>query len=347
MQEQEIFKQVLFVGPSIKAKGGIASVLQSYKDNFPTFNYLPTNSPHGTIPGLFVLLGTLIRLVFIRLFTDIKIVHIHGASGKSWIRKSFIIKLAKALGFKVIWHCHAAQMKEYTTSYGLDKIRKVLVKCDNIVVLSQSWYDYFKEIYKLDNVTIINNIVSKPDNVANKFDGVVKLLFLGQIGQRKGCYDMLKAIKAAKDTFAGKLKLYVGGNGEVKNFTGLIRDYGCDDIIEYVGWVDGEKKQRLLSDCNIIILPSYNEGLPISILEGMAHAMPIISTTVGGIPEIVKTGYNGVLVKPGDVQQLTQAIKRYIDRPDLIKTEGENSAIIVKEYFPESVMRQLIAMYND
>jgi glycosyltransferase involved in cell wall biosynthesis len=308
---------------------------------------LPTNSPHGTIPGLFVLLSTLIRLVFIRLFTGIKIVHIHGASGKSWIRKSFIIKLAKALGFKVIWHCHACQMKEYTISHGLNKIRRVLVKCDNIVVLSQSWYDYFRETYKLDNVTIINNIVSKPDKVSNKFDGVVKLLFLGQIGQRKGCYDMLEAIKAAKDTFAGKLKLYVGGNGEVEKFTSLIHDYGCDDIIEYVGWVNGEKKQHLLNECNIIILPSYNEGLPISILEGMAHAMPIISTTVGGIPEIVKNDFNGILIKAGDVQQLTQAIQHYVDQPHLIEAEGRNSLSIVKEFYPQSVYDQLASLYNN
>jgi glycosyltransferase involved in cell wall biosynthesis len=347
MQEQEIFKQVLFVGPSIKAKGGIASVLQSYKDNFPTFNYLPTNSPHGTIPGLFVLLSTLIRLVFIRLFTDIKIVHIHGASGKSWTRKSLIIKLAKALGFKVIWHCHGGMIDKYFETKDLKGVKAILDKCSAIAVLTQDWRHYFESM-GYDNVFVINNLIT--DNTAlfnKKKSDIIKFVFLGNITETKGIFDVVDVFKQHKSEFANKVELIIGGIGDTERLQSEIENGGLNGIVNYEGWIDGVKKIELLNRASIIILTSHYEGLPISILEGMSYHCPIIASNVGGIPNIVHNGTNGVLLKAGDKDAIYQAIQRYIDSPDLIKTEGDNSAIIAKEYLPESVMRQLIAMYND
>jgi glycosyltransferase involved in cell wall biosynthesis len=345
--QDNIFKHILFIGPSIKAKGGVASVLQSYKENFPAFNYLPTNSPLGTVPGLFVLLVSLIRLVLIRAFTQIKIVHIHGASGKSWIRKSVIIRLANFLGFKVIWHCHGGKIDKYFETKNLNSVKAILNRCSAIAVLTVDWKRYFESM-GFKNVYVINNLITDNTSVYNKQkSNIIKLVFLGNVTEAKGIFDVIDVFKQHKNEFDNRVELIIGGIGDTERLKSEIDKNGLDGLVNYVGWVDGIQKVELLNQASIIILTSYIEGLPISILEGMSYHCPIIASSVGGIPNIVHDGINGTLLKAGDKEAIYQAIMRYINRPDLIESEGEQSVIISKEYLPQSVMSQLIAMYND
>ena len=117
-------------------------------------------------------------------------------------------------------------------------------------------------------------------------------------------------------------------------------------MISYEGWISGEHKIRLLNQANAYILPSYNEGLPISILEAMSYQLPIISTKVGGIPEIVKDGVNGYLIEPGNKQQLKSAIDKLIFDKSIRVSMGLTSAQMVSGYLPEYVMNQLSEMYH-
>lgn len=93
------------------------------------------------------------------------------------------------------------------------------------------------------------------------------------------------------------------------------------------------------------ILPSFNEGLPISILEAMSYGHPVISTPVGGIPEVVDG--NGILVTPGNADEIWAAMSRYIDTPSAISQEGSISHRNVRPYLPDSVMEQLRQIYLD
>ena len=96
---------------------------------------------------------------------------------------------------------------------------------------------------------------------------------------------------------------------------------------------------------DVYILPSYNEGLPIAILEAMAYHHPVISTPVGGIPEIIKSGENGILVQPGDTKAIADAIKFYIENRDAIRKQGEKAYKVVLDFFPEKVFGDLKALY--
>ena len=105
----------------------------------------------------------------------------------------------------------------------------------------------------------------------------------------------------------------------VMNF---IKDNNLDEMVKFVGWVSGDAKSKILSTTDILVLPSYYEGLPISVLEAMSYAMPVITTPVGGIPEVVTDGVEGTLFTPGDKASLTQAIDKYIENPRLIAGQG-------------------------
>ena len=124
-----------------------------------------------------------------------------------------------------------------------------------------------------------------------------------------------------------------------------IRDYRLENFVRFEGFVSGEKKIELLNWANVFVLPSFNEGLPISILEAMSYRMPIISTPVGGIPEVVDER-NGKLVTPGNDKQIYEAIREYVDNGSLIKQQGDVSFKKVETYLPEYVLNHLKTIYE-
>lgn len=111
--------------------------------------------------------------------------------------------------------------------------------------------------------------------------------------------------------------------------------------------MSGDKKIQIINEVDAFILPSYNEGLPISILEAMSYNLPIISTSVGGIPEILKNGYNGFLIRPGDKKALKNAILTLINNPSLRKEMGKHSQEMVQPFLPTTVEGQLRTLYKE
>lgn len=344
---KSVFEKVLFVGPDIKGRGGISSVLSLYSEMIEPFNYLSSNSRRGTLAGLLVLIKLLIFLPFYRLVKGLKIIHIQGASGKSFVRKALIIRVSKLLGFKIVYHIHGGAFDSYVQQKGVKTINKTLCRCDVLAVLTDKWKTYFETVFDHKNVYVLNNPI-KPMSIdySAKNDGVLKMLFLGLICKDKGIYDLLEVIKENKEQFSGKLLLRAGGNGEVDNFISMIDKYGLSDMVKYEGWVTGEHKKELLQTSDIFILPSYVEGLPMSILEAMSCSKAVIATNVGGIPDIVNIN-NGVLFTPGDRMALKDAIVSYLDNPTKAVTQGVASKTMVEPYYLENVRADLFEMYKN
>lgn len=346
--QQNIFDRVLFVGPDMKGKGGIASVLMSYSREIHTFNYVKTNSRRGFVCGLINAVCALLMIFYYKWIKKVLIVHIHGATGKSFFRKVLYVKVANLLGYKVIYHSHGAEFKEYAKRCGEVRVSKILMKCSAVVVLSRSWERYFKDELKLDNVYIINNIVEPVcDIMYNDCEtNKLSLLFLGEIGERKGVFDLLEMVFTYREELKDRIILRIGGNGDVAKLHELINKYEVADFVEYVGWVQGEKKSMLLRTSDVIVLPSYNEGLPIFLLEAMSYAKPIISTNVGGIPEIIENGKNGYLFNAGDNDTMYKCICSYLNNRNLVCIHGKNGLEKVVAYYPSTVMEQLESLYK-
>jgi glycosyltransferase involved in cell wall biosynthesis len=105
-----------------------------------------------------------------------------------------------------------------------------------------------------------------------------------------------------------------------------------------LGWVTGENKEALLSTASIFVLPSYYEGLPMSVLEAMAWGVPVITTPVGGIPEVVRHGEEGVIVQPGDIVGLTAALRQLLDDESLRQRLGANGRKRIQHIFSDEVV---------
>ena len=207
------------------------------------------------------------------------------------------------------------------------------------------WESFFKEKFPEVPVFVLENVIAPPEIIPAKKDNMLHLLYLGLITKQKGTYDLLEVIRDNYTVFQGKMLLHIAGNGETERLTDLIDCYRINDCVKYEGWVNGSRKTELLNKCDVFVLPSYNEGLPLSILEAMSYHKPIISTPVGGIPSIVDHGVNGTLVTPGNYAEIENAIRSYIDNPQLINTQGEESAKRVSAFLPENVSNRLSAIY--
>lgn len=339
-------RKVLTIGPTLKTGGGIASVLRSYKEYLPGFRHVATNSRHGTMAGALVAFGAFLRLPIERL-RGRKILHVHTAAGKSFVRKSFFMSWGRLLGYKVIYHCHSGASKQYFRSIGIPKARRKLSVASAIVVLSESWHEYFENTFGFKNVRVINNPVNIPTTTARPDSGEpLRLLFLGMIVDNKGIFDLLDVLAKNRERWHGRVHLRIGGVGEVDRLRQQIADTGISDMVEYIGWVSGPVKEMAFTSSHILILPSYFEGQPVSVLEGMAYGKPIISTPVGGIPELVESHSNGILATPGDHKALAAAIDCYLLNPELIDRHGRKSREIAHGFSPEIVTRQLLDLYR-
>lgn len=173
----------------------------------------------------------------------------------------------------------------------------------------------------------------------------LRALYLGEISRRKGATDLLTALSSGKEFFDGKIEVRFGGNEVDGDIRSEIEAKGLQNTALYMGWVSGSAKTEALEWADIYILPSYNEGLPIAILEAMASGMPVITTPVGGIPELVRDGNNGTLIPPGRSDCIAAALRWYISNPQQVEIRGRKALSDVRQYFPPQVFGHLARIY--
>lgn len=326
-------------------RGGVAQVMYTYsREVYPVFRCIVNSVDGGKIKKLFRMMWAWIKMALVLLFNpDIIIVHIHTASNNSFKRSSYFVNLAKLLGRKVVLHIHGGGFREYYNT-NPKRILKVLKKADCVLTLTDSWKEFFSDQLQLSNVVVVPNVISNPQIKEVAHDRRLHLLFLGAIVELKGIFDLAEVIKNHKTEWDGKLMLHVGGSDEVGRLQGFIKDNALETLIKYEGWVSGDKKIMLLNLMDAYILPSYIEGLPISILEALSYGKPVISTRVGGIPDVINES-NGFFFDPGDREAIYKIINSIVSNPTHLKEKAYHAKECVEHSFPDSIAKALESVY--
>lgn len=280
------------------------------------------------------------------------LLHIHTAERGSFFRKSFFVWMAKVFGVPVLMHMHAAEFREFyehCPQWARRYIGWTLDQCDRIVTLSASWRDFYACLTRTRVDVIPNFIAVTPAELPHGTGGypTVGVLYLGKFGARKGIYDLVEAVKRIYDIHP-KLEIFCGGDGEVDNVRHKVEDQGMSDRFHILGWVGSQQRSELLERCRIYILPSYAEGLPVSIIEAMAAGLAIIATRVGGIPEMIQDGKDGLLVSPGDIDGMTAALTRLVSDASFRAQLGDSARkTFLSRYSADRVIPQFEAVYRD
>lgn len=342
--------EILIIGP--KAQGGISSVLGSYKDfgliDNNKVGFLASYKSNNAFLRLLVFGLFLIKYIWTLLTNDqLRIIHIHGASEGSFYRKYFVFKLAKLFGKKVIYHIHCPVFREIyeeSPNFIQRRIEKVLNNSDLIIVLSQYGQTEVSRICRNKNIKILYN-PCVIDNFTKISTEKINVLFMGRIGKRKGVYDIIEAAKLITNP---DIEINLYGDGDLKKFEKLINENNLQNKIKLKGWISGDKKDEAYRSADIYILPSYEEGLPMSVLEAMSYKLPVISTPVGGTPEAIDDGVNGFLIQPGDYKSLAEKIDLLANDKELREKMGQESLRIAQEKFDINVIiKQLKEIYDE
>jgi len=346
--------QALMVGTDPNGKGGVASVvtvliqegfLRSYG-----VRYITTHVGSSRRDKLRVLCRALFQLT-VECISRRPLVHVHSASRASFYRKSLILAIARAAGCRTIFHLHGAEFQKFASLEAGPVlrwwIRHTLESSDVVLALSESWRVFLSKFAPAARVKVLPNSVKLgiPASLAAQHSG--RILFLGRADQRKGIFDLLQALRLLVPQFP-QVRLAIGGDGDLAAVRASAADLGITEYVEILGWVGAERKAQELASAEVFVLPSYDEGLPMAMLEAMAAQKAIVVTPVGGIPETVTDGQNGLLVPSGDVAALAAALTQILAEPKL----GERLAVgaratIESRYSTGVVLDRLRAIYSE
>jgi glycosyltransferase involved in cell wall biosynthesis len=254
------------------------------------------------------------------------VVHIATAFGLSFVKNSLAVVLAKALRTRVVLapHCSYARLLRGNRLWRAYS-RFVLRRCNGLIALSKEWLalqqwlpDCLVEY--LPNAIDLKPYRSLPRPRADDDGGGVRILFLGHIGRDKGSFDLVEAARQLKGTLhPGPWQIEIRGEtllaGELEEVQQAITELVLQDQIQIRPPVFGADKVACLARADLFVLPSHHEGMPISVIEAMAAGLPVVATNVGGIPDLVTDGENGLLVQPGQPADLAETLAGLMGDP--------------------------------
>lgn len=349
-------KNVLIIGTDLTSNGGIASVVKSYFYAYEEANYdyklylLKTNyyKDKSKLFEILILFKSFFKALYFGLFKKVRIFHIHSSANFSFYRKSIFVILGKTLGKKVILHLHSSQFYDFFLSKN-PIVKLIIPLCDIVVVLCSDWELKLKDKFPKANIIKIENphefdVISEKDSANNP---VFKLLFVGFFIESKGVKDLMELVKRLKKVLKPSIVLQIAGKGELESY--ILEEIQKENLQEHcqlIGWISGESKKEAFINADAFILPSYKEGMPISILEAMSYGLPIISTDIAGIPDIVTNKKNGFLCQPGDIDAFYKATTALASDTNLREVISKNNIKRVKFNSKENIFAQVNDLYN-
>jgi len=241
---------------------------------------------------------------------------IFTSTGFSFLEKGCMALLAKIFRVRVILSPRSGLLVDEVTRIKVMRwyVKFILCRCDIVLCQSQSWKRFYQDLTQLPSsrFSIIKNWLNPLPYfelpIQKKFDNQVNVLFLGWVEKNKGIYELVLAVKKYQNRLPNFIFVVCGKGSELKNIKELVAQYNLKHYFEFKGWVTGDEKLTVLRDADILVMPSYREGLPNSLLEAMASGCSVIASSVGAIPDVIKNKQNGILIDRFDVDQLANAL---------------------------------------
>lgn len=355
-------KRVLMVGSAEQSGGGVSSVIKLIK-KMPVWEryscyWLGTQIQRNYLWKLWYAVKAAVIAPLIMWRYDI--VHFHTVPD----RIGLLIQMpellcAKLYGKKVIMHIHMGNQLNNHTGNGLFKW--CLRRADRVVLLAKKWQGLFAEKFKDVNVpTYVVYNACDTSKEGKRGQGVQRVQEVQRVqGAREksiimaGYFDDNKAPNLLIDAWATlkdkypDWKLTLMGNGDVERFKLMAHEKGLDDCMSFPGYLKGQKKDEVWSKASILCLCSYNEGFPMVVLEAWTHGIAVVSTPVGGLPDVIDEEKNCLTFPFGDSEVLAVQLEKLINNDGLRKEMGDYSRDFVVEHFSlESVNADLEKLYE-
>jgi glycosyltransferase involved in cell wall biosynthesis len=251
------------------------------------------------------------RIAIGALTRSVDVVHLNLGANASTYRKFILSLICRMSGLPYVIHLHGSRFHKFWPSLPAvvrGAVDSFFRHAGSIIVLGEVWRDMVVSHVPetADRIFVVANATRRRARSAGS-GAVPNILFLGRLGERKGVPDLLLAL--AKLPAGLPWTATIAGDGEIHRTRQQAGSLGIEDRLTIPGWVGPEDVERLIGKADILVLPSYDENLPMSVIEGMAAGLAVVATPVGATPEVIKDGVTGLLVDPGDIAGLQEALQ--------------------------------------
>lgn len=346
--------RVLQMGPDPSIGGGMSAALRGLLSSPLADRYelemLPTYDDPAPLRRVLVYIGALFRLAAWSLRGRGRIVHIHATVRGSMYRKAVVVLLAKALRRRVVLHIHsgAGDVAKFAASrdrLSLALFRAGMSAADTVLAVSDASAEAFAQHYGVDADAVVPNAAPlvAPFERPAAADGSVRVAYIGGFANWAKAADVMVAALERALPREPRLRVTLAGPGEPTAEAAEL--LAADERLEWIGWLEPAQKDELLRAAEVFVISSRTEGLPMALLEAMAHGMAVVATDVGGIPEVVADGEDGLLVPPEDPDALAEALCRLAAEPELRRRLAAAARRRVESLDANEVAARLDALY--
>lgn len=288
-----------------------------------------------------------------RLRNRIDVVQVHIAT--TAMIPAFII--SKIANKPYVVTCHGSDIRILRKNAFVKLLQRIpLLGASKVFCVSKEIRNLLINEYKIpsQNINLVTNGFDK--KLVNRFSAVESsdvsdenpsLVFVGSLRKVKDPLALIEVFKIVSER-AKNVRLQIVGDGPLKQTVEkMIQTYGLQGKVILHGAVSHQRALEILASSEIYVLTSVEEGLPTSLIEAMALGKPIVATCVGGVPEIVIDGVNGLLVPPGALEKMAQSIEQLLENPAFAKKLGKAAAESVQDFSWENIAQKYLCTYRE
>jgi glycosyltransferase involved in cell wall biosynthesis len=284
-----------------------------------------TSRGTNVVASLYNLPLTALRIATGALSGRLDVVHLNLSSNASAYRKLMLGLVCRLFGVPYVIHLHGSRFHKLWA--GLSRPSKGAVDsffahAGAVMVLGEVWRELVVSHVPqaADRIFVVPNATqARPMAIGS--GETPNIVFLGRLGERKGVPDLLRALAALPRAMPWTAT--IAGDGEVAEAKTEAGRLGIAERVDVPGWVSARDVESLIAKADILVLPSYDENLPMSVIEGMAAGLAVVATPVGATADVIRHGKTGLLVEPGDVDGLAAALGQLVGDPQLRRSLGE------------------------
>jgi len=278
---------------------------------------------------------------------DAEIYHAQDCVGGTALSRMKDTSVVKAPVFRTIHH-----VDDFADPRLFEFEKAAVAKADHRFVVSKYWKDALKKEYGYESQIAYNGIdVGDFAELPGRRSSQPTLLFVGGLERRKGLDYLIEALPRVAERVPDVRLIVVAKSGfrgtdRAGTFEAQARRLGVGSRILFRESVDQKTLLSFYSDCDLVVLPSRNEGWGLSLMEAMACGKPVVATRVGGIPELVRDGVDGLLVDPGDIEQLSSAVVKLLLDPEMRSSMARAGGAHVKSFTWDDTAKRVLTAYT-
>jgi len=352
-------RQVVMIGPSPGARGGMASVIQTYLAHGYADDgrcrFIATHCDGGAARKAALAAGALGRFLLLLATGRVALLHVHVASGTSFWRKALFIGSARLFRRPVLLHLHGGQFRDFIDRRLQGRRQRLalwlLGQSAAALALTDESVTWLRERAGIAQVECFPNPVGGTAPLPRQPGAPLRdILFLGRIEEEKGVLDLLRAFALvhARDP---QTRLVLAGDGAASALAAvhaLARTLDLEHALLLTGWIDAPARAQWLARAAVFALPSHHEQMPMALLEAMRAKVPVVATDVGCISHILNKGNCGFLVGVCKINELAASILCILDDNISAETASDRGLERIRsEYMVDTVIERLKRRYEE